>query len=244
MLNSLLKQSTNRGRPATLAALVLSMLAGPAFGSSDYEPIADIRRQVQQFIDGYDFGEAHKVVATVGKIDTRLRLHRCSTQLNVYFASDARGPGRTFLGVECDSDKPWNIYVSANIDMFANVLVSNKSLLRGQIVTSGDVSLETRKLSGLRTGYFVDLQQLENMQVARTVRRGQVITPALLKPQFLVKRGQQVMLLARAGGIKVRMKGHALADATLNSRVRVKNDSSGRVVEGVVTNRGIVEITM
>ena len=223
-----------------LAAFTFSTVAAAA----KYESIADVRQQVQQFIDTYDFGSENRVVASVGKIDTRLRLHKCQDQLDIYFASEAQGPGRTFLGVQCHTGKPWNIYVSANVDMFADVLVSKKSLLRGQSVNASDVGIETRKLSTLRTGYFVGLEQLENMQVARTVQRGQVITPALLKPQFLVKRGERVTLVANAGGIKVRMKGKALADATSNGRVRVKNDSSGRVVEGIVTARGVVEIPL
>ena len=239
---SFLKQSL----AGLVIALITAVLLSPTEVSArtPYESIPDIRRQVQQFIDSYDFGSEHPVSARVGKIDTRLRLHQCDSPLDIYFTSDNITPGRTFLGVGCSTNKPWNIYVSAQIDMYADVLVSVKSLLRGQILTSEDIILETRKVSTLRSGYFVDFKQLKNMQTTRTVRKGQVITPGLLKPEFLVTRGQQVTLVASIGGINVRMKGKALADAVSNSRVQVKNASSGRVVEGLVIERGVVKIPM
>ena len=225
---------------------VWGLLAAPnvVLASVKHESIQDIRQQAQQFVDSYDFGVNHRVAAKVGQIDTRLRLHRCDKPLDIYFTNTDIRPGRNFLGVRCESGKPWNIYVSALVDMYADVLVSQKPLLRGDSIEEAHVSFETRKLTALRAGYYTDITQLKDMQVTRTVRKGQVITPSLLKPRFLVTRGQAVTLLATIGGISVRMKGKALGDATSNSRVRVRNDSSGRVVEGLVTGQGIVKIPM
>ena len=228
----------------TGAVAVIFLLQAVVFADTPYESVEGIRRQVQEFISSHDFGSPHPVVSSVGKVDSRLRLQRCSEPLDIQFASDNFRPGRTFLSVSCHASKPWSIYVTAKIELYAQVLVSTKPLLRGQILGVGDVEFGTRKLSTLRTGYFTRIEPLQGMQVTRTIGAGRVITASLLKPRYLVTRGQLVSLVATSGGIEVRMKGKALANAISNSRVTVKNISSGRIVEGLVIDEGIVKISM
>jgi len=71
-----------------------------------------------------------------------------------------------------------------------------------------------------------------------------VIKPKSVQAQKLVHRGEHIMLVALAGNMEVRMSGTALSDAVLGQRVRVKNISSKRVVEGIVEAAGIVKVTM
>jgi flagella basal body P-ring formation protein FlgA len=71
-----------------------------------------------------------------------------------------------------------------------------------------------------------------------------VLTPAMLAAVPLVSRGQQVTLEAQTDGVHIRMGGEALAEAALGQRVRVKNLSSERVVEGVVRSDEVVEVSL
>ena len=59
----------------------------------------------------------------------------------------------------------------------------------------------------------------------------------------VVKRGQQVTLLASVGGIEVRATGRALNDAQAAGRVRVQNLASQMVVEGVVESGSVIRVT-
>ena len=66
-----------------------------------------------------------------------------------------------------------------------------------------------------------------------------------LKLERVVRRGDQIVLLAAsAGTMEVRMNGTALDDASVGEKVKVKNSSSQRVVEGIVQAPGIVKVTM
>jgi flagella basal body P-ring formation protein FlgA len=59
----------------------------------------------------------------------------------------------------------------------------------------------------------------------------------------LVKRGQQVTLLAAAGGMEVRARGVAMNDAPAAGRIKAQNLSSGRIVEGFVESADVIRIT-
>jgi flagella basal body P-ring formation protein FlgA len=71
-----------------------------------------------------------------------------------------------------------------------------------------------------------------------------VIPTRSLKQEQVVRRGEQIILVATAGTMEVRMNGTALDDAGVGEKVKVKNSSSQRVVEGIVHAPGIVKVTM
>jgi flagella basal body P-ring formation protein FlgA len=73
---------------------------------------------------------------------------------------------------------------------------------------------------------------------------GAAFTPRSLKLQKVVRRGEQILLVAATSAMEVRMNGTALEDASVGETIKVKNSSSQRVVEGVVEAPGIVKVTM
>ena len=95
-----------------------------------------------------------------------------------------------------------------------------------------------------------DFPSLQNIDMAigqelkYAITRGAAIKPRSLVDKKVVHRGEQIVLVATAGNMEVRMAGQALADATKGQRVRVKNLSSKRIVEGIVDAPGIVRIMM
>ncbi len=64
----------------------------------------------------------------------------------------------------------------------------------------------------------------------------------MLQPDVLVRRGQQVTLIAANGGVQIRAQGQALTEGAAADRVRVQNVSSLKVVEGVVESDGVVRV--
>ena len=77
-----------------------------------------------------------------------------------------------------------------------------------------------------------------------TLKPGAVLSPGQLRRPPAVKRGSQVTILGRAGGIEVRMSGKALSDGARGQRIKVRNSSSSRQIEGTVIARGTVEVTL
>jgi flagella basal body P-ring formation protein FlgA len=65
----------------------------------------------------------------------------------------------------------------------------------------------------------------------------------MFKADLVIQHGQEVTLVAAAGGIEVRATGRALADGASGSRVKVQNLSSMKVVEGVVEGPDLVRVS-
>ena len=63
-----------------------------------------------------------------------------------------------------------------------------------------------------------------------------------LRRPKVVKRGNLVTLLSGGAGLEVRMQGKAQGDAAVGDHLKVKNLSSGQLVEGIVNSDGTVTV--
>ena len=121
---------------------------------------------------------------------------------------------------------------------------SNRDITAAGNVTEQDLRIEQRDIGNLRQGYMANIAAVVGQQAKYSLGMGTVIQKNHLRPLNVVKRGESIVLVASAGTMEVRMQGTAMADAGIGDRVRVRNLSSDRVVEGVVDSPGVVRVTM
>src|SRR5262249_50157454 len=106
-----------------------------------------------------------------------------------------------------------------------------------------DVEVQTRTVGGAGDDYLTEAGELTGRTLKRSLGAGAAITADAMVADSLVKRGQQVTLLAAAGGMEVRAQGIVMNDGPAAGRVKAQNLSSGRIVEGVVETADVIRIT-
>ena len=177
-----------------------------------------------------------------GKLDSRLHLVKCELPLETFLPSGGRTLGNTTVGVRCTQPKPWTLYVPMSVNIYKQVVVASDTLPRGTILNARQLKLAKRNLAKLPQGYYVDPVKLVGMKLKRNITSGFPLTPTMVAAPKLIKRGQQVTLISRTSAIRVVMPGKALENGAIGERIRVKNLSSKRVVEGVVNASGEIEV--
>jgi flagella basal body P-ring formation protein FlgA len=182
-----------------------------------------------------------KYFVTANRLDSRLRLANCSTPLEAFVANGSVQT-RTTVGVRCNGAGTWTIYVPVTVEMEAPVLVLRRALARRAPIDPSDVELQTRRLPGIATNFVNDLNALQGRRLRRALAAGTPLTVDALDRAVLVQRGQQVTVVAAAGGIEIRAQGKALSDGGEQDRIRVQNVNSLKVVEGVIENSGVVRV--
>ncbi|MBB1126651.1 flagellar basal body P-ring formation protein FlgA [Thiospirillum jenense] len=185
----------------------------------------------------------HTVQVEVDPLDARLQFAQCDHAVRAELApgSHKRG-GNVSVRVFCTEPTRWSVFVPSRVTIFGQVLVVARPLARSQRITAADVQLEQRDVSVLPNGYFDTPSAVLGLQTKRVLVPGQVLNSGQLMPPLLIKRGQLVTLRAGAGGVHVDMQGEALADGSLGQRIQARNQSSRRVVEGVIIADGIIEV--
>lgn len=228
--------------PLLLALSLLSIGRADAQAVHSLDTVSDaavnaVRAQLPSLSRGKYF-----ISATA--LDSRLRLAPCTTPLvaNVTTASGA-APRRT-VGVHCQSGSQWTVYVPVSIEIELPVLVLQRSLGRDARVNASDVQVQTRRVAGLATNFASDLSQLQGRHLKRPLAAGASLTMDALVVDVLVRRGQQVTLLASSGSIEIRAQGRALSEGGVSDRIRVQNVNSLKIVEGVVKDAGTVQVSL
>lgn len=138
----------------------------------------------------------------------------------------------------------WQLFVPITLAIRQPVVVAATPLSRGQKLSSADVELREEDIGTLRMGYFHHPEDIDGYQVARNLRQGDVINSYVVEAPTLIKRGDQVVILAHSGGLTVRTLGEALRDGEAGRQIPVRNLNSRSIVHAYIRERGVVEISV
>ncbi len=218
-------------------------LAADSGTTGTWHPVADIKAVAEaHVISKVGPEDDGRIIATAGHLDQRLQLPRCTSDIDPYIQNPGRNVGRMVVGVRCNGDKPWNVYLPVKVALIEDVLVTARPLQQGHVLTPGDVVVDRRDVSEVFGGFLSDAEAAMGQRLKRSVGSGVVLTPAQVQPRILVERGQTVTLTVENSLLNISMQGKALMDGSANQRIRVENTGSGRIVEGLVRSSQHVQV--
>ena len=232
-------------RPTLLIMLTFLVFSSGAISKAGQptQSHASIIQAVEQFLESQqEITQYSKYTIKVGHLDSRLRLNPCEQALETYLAPGGKLNGKTSVGVRCTAPKPWALYVPATINLISSVYKSVRPLPRGHLIREQDIMSVDFNLSRLNYGYFTNKEDLIGKQTRRSLKQNRVITPNQVIEPLMVKRGEKVSLIAKSDTFAIRMSGEAMMNGSLGERIRVKNTSSSRIIEGTVTQIGEVTV--
>lgn len=131
-----------------------------------------------------------------------------------------------------------------NLDREASLgkfVVLTKSLRSGEIIGMDDVRLVKRD-SNPGVGYFRDINDVVGRKAKRAININQIIRSRHLELDYAIQKDQSVIIESKIGPVTVVSAGIAVDDAQLGELVKVKNNSSGLVVEGVAISEKKIRI--
>lgn len=218
-----------------LLSALLTLVALPAVAGSD--PVSAFAQQwlVQQYS-----APGSRVTAQAAPVDPRLALADCRGMMVASLPPNLPPRPRMSVEVRCTAGAGWSVRIPVSLQIFRDVLVTNHPLQRGDGIRPGDVRSESRDITRLGYGYFDRLDQIAGRSLARPLPPGSVLTPSALGGRDMVRAGDHVAVVADLGGIEVRAGGVALGSGDNGARLRVRNESSGRVIDAMVRGPGEV----
>lgn len=169
-------------------------------------------------------------------LDPALRLPPCMQPLQ----ASASGP-RTAL-VRCPDAPGWRVYVPVQAHREAEVVVLAAAASPGVPIAAQQLIVQRRDLATLRGTAFNDPAALAGRVPRRLLAAGTVPTEADFAAGATLRRGDPVVLVARSGGVEVRMQGRALGPAQAGGRITVENTASRRILRGQLGADWTVEV--
>jgi flagella basal body P-ring formation protein FlgA len=233
--------------PWLLSALLLPLIiytANALAADGTFQTHTSIGNAVVAFITQGIEGEYPHHEIKVSALDPRLKLPTCKAPLSGFLPTGGKLIGNTTIGIRCSGSKPWTIYVSASVKAMRKVVITTRPILRNSAISEADIRLEERDVTTGSDTYIFDPEHVVGKLAKRALPSSISLTPSMLSEPILVRRGQQVIILAQGAGIEVRMAGTALMDGAEGQIIRAKNKRSKRMVEGQVIQPGVIKVNM
>jgi flagella basal body P-ring formation protein FlgA len=170
-----------------------------------------------------------QIEISVNRLDPRLRLSPCELPLQFTLRDSGSRGGKVSIHTRCTGNHPWALYISADVKMLASVVVANRNIPKGTILSLSDFDTQIRDTATMN-GYALDATNLLGKSAARTIRTGEAMYYALVSEPIAVKRGDAVVVEAQSGTIVVSTQAIALADGRVGEQISVRNMQSERIV--------------
>jgi len=211
--------------PRRVLIFLLALPIGWASATS-FQPVESIRAAAVGAVPGGE-GEA--------SLDPALRMPACASPL------DARQSTASTVEVSCPGG--WRLYVPVRQRRSQQVVVLSRTVAAGETLAMDALSTSQRDASRVAVAALSNPAQAVGQVARRTLPAGTVLDAGDLVAPRIVRRGDQVSLLSRRGGVEVRVAGRALGDAGVDERVSVENLSSRRILQGRVIPGGDVLVS-
>lgn len=221
-----------------LALLALLLLHTPLARAEERQSHAEIQRVATAFIQASTQNMPGKISFKVDDIDPRVAFPPCQ-QLEAFLPTGAQLQGRTSIGVRCNANNGWSLFIPATITVIMDMLVSSRPLQQGQVIGSGDFSIQSGVLT--QPGIITSESQILGKVLRFSIGAGQLLKQDMLRLPYAVTQGQTVQLIAEGRGIQLRTEGQALNNAAAGQSAQVKV-SSGQVISGIARENGVVEV--
>lgn len=178
----------------------------------------------------------------IANLDPRLQIPVCPAPLETEVRSQNPNGGRVTVRITCTGEAPWTRHIAATVDIYRDVIVARSALSRGARLAAADLSTEERNISQLRGRVYSNATELLGMELQRSLAPGTPLTDALIQEPVLVKRGETVVLTATRGNVSIRQTATAMQDGRKGQQISVRNNSSERTIQAIVTGTGEADV--
>ena len=128
------------------------------------------------------------------------------------------------------------------IHIYDNICVAAKPIQPNVPISADDIRMEEREIGTRGKNYFFSKDDAVGKVVMRSVNIGQPLLQSMLKWPVIIEPGAPVVIMTNVNGVMVKMDGMALESGRLHQRIRVRNNSSRRVVLGRVVDENTIEV--
>ncbi len=174
-----------------------------------------------------------RVAVEAGKLTYRLETPPVANRL-----------GRQSIAVMLlvDGREQGRVRLSGDLSRIGEVVCLSDRANRGQILTAEDLSVIRRDIGMLDQARPATLAEAVGKQLRVSLSAGAILYEHLLTAPPLVKRGDQVTIVARNGQIQVAAPGEVRETGAKGDWVKVKNLMSRREIQARVVESGLVEV--
>ena len=224
-----------------LVALSSVLYAREVIQGNNYQDIATITKAALDYVQTH-IPPAYQIQnLQTRSLDSRLRFSRCAQKLHSSVPGRFIPSDRMMITVSCPQPR-WKIQVFVRARILKPVVVARSTLIRGETISVAQLEKTLMPVKTTDGQNFDSIKAVAGRVARRTIRAGKAIRANWLQIPYLVKRKQEVLIIARNPHLQVKVKGIALSNGKYNDQIRVKNMRSNKIIKARVSAQGEVSV--
>ena len=134
------------------------------------------------------------------------------------------------------------VWVTATIELLAEVVITKKPLGRHKPITEDDIELLKMDLAKLPSGVITDPEAVLGKRTKRAIGTKTALRADLVEFPPLVKRGDVVVIIAETSGLKITALGEVKKRGRFGERIPVMNYDSKKILYARVLDSSTVKV--
>jgi len=131
--------------------------------------------------------------------------------------------------------------VRVKINKFKTLPVASKMLNSGKVIEHSDIIWQRVDVTNYDINNIIKTNILIGKKLKNGITKGSPFLSNWMEGEALIKRGQNVEIVAQSGAVMIRAIGTALQDGSVGELIRVKREGYGNtVMQGEVAPNGSV----
>ena len=184
--------------------------------------------------------EDEKVRVSVSELDPRIQIKPCNIPLTANIP-EKNNSINVNIKISCDESTPWQIYLSAKVEITKAVFIAKKTIIKGERLDENNVELAYIATNRLRGSKLTDEAIVFGAKAKRRIAQGRAINKRSI---CLICKGDVVTIIAASDNFSIKTRGIALSSGNINEQIRIENSRSEKVITARVKTINRVEINL
>ncbi len=183
--------------------------------------------------------------ATLKEVQSKSEVHLLPGLVSIKaipFEADAPGRMNFAMTAEVEGQEPVRFNVDALVDEWREVPAAKRPLNKGAVVSESDLMMARLNVHQIPRDVILDRSQIVGMETAKDLNSGELFRSSKIEQPAAVVPGDRVTMVYRKGLLEATAKGIAIDSGSIGQTVRIKNESSKRIVSGTIKEQGLVEV--
>jgi flagella basal body P-ring formation protein FlgA len=199
-----------------------------------------LEQSLHSFVQARASSLPGKISLELGKFPESKKINAC-TRWEIFLPERARLWGQVSLGARCSEGPGQSLYIAARVKIEATAVLAARHIASGQTISADDLQVQKADLGTFPPDVVLHETDVIGRISRTAIAPGRPIQEGLLRQETVIEAGQTVRLILNDGELSVSNEGIAIGSAIRGQSVRVRLPS-GRVITGVATGEGRVEV--
>jgi flagella basal body P-ring formation protein FlgA len=146
------------------------------------------------------------------------------------------------IQVYVNGEEKEKLFLRTRVSVFDKIVVAKKRMKKGDIIGTVEAVVEERDIAALNQTVIRDIGTVLGKEAKTFIPLENPIYDWMVKEKNYIKKNAKIKIILSSSDISVEVRGEALQDGMLGEKIKIKNLTSGKEIEGYVSGTDEVKV--